>query len=707
MNSKYWKLPLLLILPVAYIIIAGIFFVYWRPFYILCPDPVYSYLFTGMTIANGNLEIGYIDHPGITVQCFSAAVIYIQHFFMHSKLPVYQDVIMHPESYLYVLCTTFGILHALVTLVTGYYVYKKTGSLATALLFQITPLLGHEILSAASPTPESFMLICGMAFAAYIYCSFIAEKTNTPQKASLRNILLYGAFTGFLVATKYTCLPILFLVLIMLPNWKSRIKYIGSFALFFLLFISPAIPAWRSMFNWITSLATHTGKYGQGGEGIINKSEYLANFGHMFREDNYFATLYILLSTVLLIALIKRKQIIAENRIYLKLLCGVWVSSSLLMLLVAKHYSFHYLLPVRFCYPLIVAGSYGALKSILPTKLFKYKFLFPVAFYAFSIYLLWACLKPYIANPPQPYSTATADFLNNYSNIPLIITSEFGSSRPEPALEVGNAYTRNFHNKYWEYMKKLYPNTYRYMNPSDIIRHWDDVFYTPELFSEHPKIMVYFNDKDSLTRKTMLRNLCIWNNDTIAHDSLVYVQNESNEYVYELRGNQNMAKALLANPKEVRFDFEKWTANKSKFISTDGLYTINRANELTEKEYHSRTHSILLNKDNSCSGAYYIHAIPGNIIKVSIWCKSEENRSDIVLSTEKGGDFYVGGHAVLDSDKNGWKLLEYKCLVPPVIKDSTVKFFIFYFGHTHAYYDDLSIMVFPMKLNNSTFAGKD
>ncbi len=723
MKFRYFKLLLLPVLPIVYVILAGIFFVYWRPYYIIGPDPVYSYLFTGMTLANGNLEIGYIDHPGITVQCFSAAVIYIQHLFSHGNRMLYQDVIMHPESYLYGLCVAFGILYALVTLATGYYVYKKTENIVTALLFQITPLLGKEILSGSSPSPESFMLICGLPFIAYIYCNSIFAGPHNRGKTTLKTILIYGAFSGFMVATKYTCLPLCFLVLFLLPGVKPKIKYIGAFTLFFLVFISPALPALKSMWNWIINLATHTGQYGQGDEGILNKSEFLANIGNIFNEDRYFTLLYILLSIALFIAILKRgkpqsqkamfmdieerKQVMVKSNIYTKLFAGLWVSSTLLILLVAKHYSFHYLIPVRLCYPLIIAGSYGVFRDVLNLKVFKNKVLFQILFYAFFVCLILGNLRPYLTNPPRPFSTATSTFLNGHSDIPLVITSEFGSSRLEPALEIGTTYTRDFHNKYWEYMKTLYPNSYRYTHPGNILTHWDEVTYTPELFTKYPEILVYFNDKDSGTRATMLNELCIWVNDTIASRHLVYFMKESGEYVYELTGNQNKAKALMANPSEVKFDFEKLNTDKSKFVSMDGIQTMYGVKNLSNKEHHSGNNSIFLTKDNGCTPGYFIHAIPGNIIKISVWCKSEENRNDIVFSTEKGGDFYFGGHGVVDSDINGWKKLEYKCLVPPIIKDGTIKFFIYYYGHTHAYYDDLTINVFPMKLNNSTFAKKD
>jgi len=705
---KRWSSFLLLLLPIVYLILSGTFFVNWRPFYRIGPDPVYTYLFNGMTLAGENIEVGYIDNPGIPVQFFSAAVIYIKHLFNYS-VPLYHDVLMHTESYLHAICASVSILFVLISWFTGYYTFKRTGNPAIALLFQLTPLVGRYYLTSAAPSPESFMLMFGMPFMAYLYCNCFSNDFRSIGKFSLRYILVYGAFTGFLVSCKYTCFPLLFLVLFLLPTSRSRIQYIGSFILFLLIFISPALPVLGNMIDWLSSLATHTGIYGQGDKGFVNKVEFLANFKILFKEDIYFTSLYILMSISLFIALLKRNQMRPENKIYLRLLSGVWVSSSVLIILVAKHYSFHYLIPVRLCFPLILAGSYGVLKDILKIKIFQNKYILPVLSYLILTFFAYSALKTFLTYPPQPISNITADFLNKYSNVPLIITSDYQSSRIEPSLDFGTAYTGNFRYKYWEFLKKLYPNSYLYNTAKQsqgIIAHWDDIFYTPELFSKYPEIMAYFNDKDSNARKSILTDLSMWRKDTVAHFRLIYSLKESNEYVYEFEGNQNMSRALMANPLEINFDFEKFTVDHSKFVSTDGNHTAEGVNFLSNKEHHSGNNSILLNHQNQYAINYPVRVLPGYLINISIWQKSDDGMGAIAFSSKKYGKFYNLGRAIIDSEATGWKQIEYKCLVPPSIKDSTIIFYLYYYGHGYSYFDDLSIKVYPMKLNTDTFVFK-
>src|SRR6185312_9669299 len=200
MRSPVPKYLLLCVLPVVYLLFTGVFFFYWRPFYTIGPDPIYIYLFNGMTMAGGDWKIFYIDNPAIPVQCFCGMVIYIRHLFNHS-IPLYQDVLLHPESYIYTLCVTISILYALVTWATGRYVFKRTGNLVVSLLFQLTPVIStHGILTTGGPSPESFYVIAGMFFVAYLYCNTIFPNSPANGKIRWEKILIYGAFTGFFVS---------------------------------------------------------------------------------------------------------------------------------------------------------------------------------------------------------------------------------------------------------------------------------------------------------------------------------------------------------------------------------------------------------------------------------------------------------------------------------------------------------------------------
>ncbi len=699
MNSINRKYFLLLILPVVYLFFSGVFFINWRPFYTLCADPVYIYLFTGMNIGAGKLSIHYIDNPGIPVQYFCALVIYVKHFFNHS-IPLYQDLLLHPESYLYAICVAISLLWVLITLYTGYYVLKRTANLPLALLFQLTPLIAKEYLTSSAPSPESFILLFGVPFIAYLFCNLIYSDKSSQRKTGIKQLLIYASFSAFLITCKYTCFPLFFLVVFLLPGTRSRLQYL---VLFLLVFISPAIPVMSQIVDWLTNIATHKGSYGQGEKGFANSSEFTTNLGKIFSKDMFFTSIYVLMIISLITGFIKRKQIQPANSIYLRLLTGIFASSLILIILVAKHYSFHYLIPIQLCLPLIIAGSAGLLRDFINVKTPQLKFAFPAIIYLFSAYLVIPDLKGFFFNLPKAVSSETADFIDKYGDTPIVITAGFASSRIEPAIELGVAYAGNFNNKYWEFLKRIYPNTYRTIHPSKSVSHWDDIFYMPELFSKHKKIIAYFNEQDSAGRASFLKEFCIWGKDTIAQKKLVYARKESNEFIYELDGNQTMAKTMMDNPVEINFDLERLTSDKSKSISSDGKDTLGGINSLTTKEHHSRNNSVLMNHDNQFALNYAIHSKRGSLIVTKIWRKSDDGWGGIAFTSKSNGDFYAFGHAVIDSDSHGWKQIEYKCLVPSSFNDGNINLYLFYYGNGYAYFDDLSITIYPMNLNNSNF----
>jgi hypothetical protein len=241
-----------------------------------------------------------------------------------------------------------------------------------------------------------------------------------------------------------------------------------------------------------------------------------------------------------------------------------------------------------------------------------------------------------------------------------------------------------------------------------MITYWDDVEYTPELLAKYPKMLVYFYQNDAIQRDSVLAHFCNWNYSIkLADYKLIYANPKTNEYIYEISGFQNNSQNLISGYTETDFDFDNFTDDKSKFISTDGSQFLPVSNPLNNKEHHSGNISFLLTPQSQYSAAYPINAKPGSIIIISIWRKSNDYKSNIVFTSKSNGNFYIQGQAAVDSSANGWKQIEYKCEVPNSIKDSTVQFYLYYYGHDSDYFDDLSIKVYPMRLNNFIFAKKD
>lgn len=694
---RYIKYLLLIILPLLYFFFSGIIFLPWRPFYTIGPDPVYIYLFSGTTIASGNLSIFYIDNPGIPVQYFCGAVIWFRHLFNQST-PLYQDVLRHPESYIYALCVAGAILLGVFTWFTGYYVFRKTNQVGLALLFQMTPLIyTHGILVTGTPSPESFYMGAGMLFIAWLYCNAILPNPQNNTQTGWKQVIIYGVFTAFLISCKYICFPLMFLVLFVLPSNRLRIKYLFLFFLFLGIFMSPALPAWRSIQSWFFNLATHTGHYGLGAKGFVNTSEYKSNIAASFKEDFYFTGISLLLFISLLVTCMRQRQAGEKSRPYLRALWGVAFSSCILILVVAKQYSFHYLMPINLCYPLIIASAFHVFKDSVNLKLLKNKYIVNTLFFIFLIFMTASQVKVLIDYPPRLRPPATANFLANYKTRPIIMAADFKSSRIEPALIIGAAYTGDYRNHYWEFLKRIYPYSYQYKYPQPMITHWDEVVYMPELIAKYSQAVFYFIGEDSAMRNATLNKLTLWGKDTLALAGLVFSLRETNEYVYELNGNSCLADTLLHRYTEKDFDLEKLTPDGSKFISSDNKDTALGANLLNKEEHHSGNNSIKMNWKNQHSLSYRIRALPGEMVVVDVWRKASDDKGCIELTSAKGNDLFMSGQTAVDSGANGWKRIQCKCLVPPSVKDSTICSSVYYYGRGTAYFDDLSVRVYPIK----------
>src|ERR1700733_3067013 len=161
MKSVFQK-PVLFILPIFYVVLAVIFLNGIKHFYIGHYDPPYIYLMPRTNMEGGDFRVGNIEPPGAPVDCFSGLAIFTKHLFSGSG-PVYQDVLSNPESYLFTISIALTILLFIITFLSGMYVFKHTGSIAQALLFQVSPLFFNDtVRMAVSLSAESLFVLFGM-----------------------------------------------------------------------------------------------------------------------------------------------------------------------------------------------------------------------------------------------------------------------------------------------------------------------------------------------------------------------------------------------------------------------------------------------------------------------------------------------------------------------------------------------------------------
>ena len=686
MNVKHQHI--FIILPLIYVFLSFIVLHYLVGFYITMPDPVYIYLMNGTNLASGHWS-GYADHPGTPVQCFAAIVIFIKYLLTGTPtLPLYQDVLLHPESYLYVCSTMLVVLVGSVTYLTAAYVYRNTGSIATALFFQLTPVTAG-LYDTSMIRPEAFIIITITFFGAYLYVNVLAHERSTEKSWSTKQIITMGMVSAFLISCKITCSPLIFPVLFMLKEKKWKILYLLTVVCSFFIFIIPALPMLGYMYHWVIGLITHDGHYGHGNERIINTQEFVKNIHEILTSSFVFTSLFIIITTSFIWTIIKRKNYISPCP---RLIAGIWIAISLLILMVAKHYSFYYLIPVLAFLPLGAMVSYHLLREplyLLNKKVVKY--ILPAAFAFVLIYQ--AIDNAYSAEKYKNPLLETQKFISTYKKLPVVMACVYDAPFIEPSIEFGIVYSGNLRHQYHQFANEKYSNSYFYNIDEKRLFKWNINVMPEEILKKHNEILFYFKNESEQSEKNILDDLF---SGVLSDSKKIYINPESRESLYLLTADTAKIKNMLVCTYRVSSDLEKVTEDKLQFLSSDPHITLAGASRLSTEEHFSGNNSIKLNWTNQygLDMAFEVH--PGDFIDVTVWRKAGSKQGAIVLQS---ANFYAGGEAVIQTGENGWEQIQCRSKIPAGFADKSIKCYLYYTGSTDAYFDDIQVNIYAKKDN--------
>ncbi len=307
-------------------------------------DPSYQYLFNSLLILNGQPPC-HIDHPGTTVQTLGAVVL--------SATTPGRDrdektsaVLADPERALFRLHAFFLLLTALALVVAGLLVLERTGSAALAWALQLTPLLQPGTYRATLfVAPEALLVPLTILFIAFLIIRESAlESPATVRQETAINILL-GLLAAAGLVTKITFAPLCLLPLLVQRSWRG-VAWTGSAMLAgTALYLAPIYSQLPRMFHWFTQLATHQGIYGSGAPGLVDTAAFPGNVLTLAISDRVLAVAILAGWVAAGVALAGRAGGERSRRL-VRLVLLVTTVQVLGVLLVAKHPSPHYLLPV-------------------------------------------------------------------------------------------------------------------------------------------------------------------------------------------------------------------------------------------------------------------------------------------------------------------------------------------------------------------------
>lgn len=513
-------------------------------------DASYVYLLNATDIASGHFSVGNIVHPGTPAEIFAAIVILIKHLFTGNGSILYQDVLLHPESYLLACSVGITVLFTLGAYFAGAYVFRNSGNMLLALLFQLSPLLYREMIEhTILLSAESLMVVVNMYFIPYLYINTVYKRQFSGRKTTDGNVLLFGLYTALLFTIKIYCASICILILFLLNNNRQRIRYLISHTVFSLLLLFPVYGCFRDWLGTVKSLLFHQGAYGQGGSGLINANLYKNNIVDIFTTHYIFSAVYlfILIAFTISIRRALNKKVDAFGSMLP--ITGVFIFFILFVLMIAKQYTviypepvthelinitkYYYFISLIGCFPLFICVAYSCFP--FDSYLQKYGYLLVGAFIVFAgVRAYDSC---YMARSQDVTPQATSEFLEKWKTTPLIIVSDGNKSCVQPALFLGIAYSGPWGApEYTAFVKKAYPSTYLYTTYNNQLLLWDQPVDIKSILKKNKQALVYVSGKDSITTSVILSGIC---GGTIAKNtySKIYCNTTKYEDVYLLKAD--------------------------------------------------------------------------------------------------------------------------------------------------------------------------
>lgn len=497
-------------------------------------DPAYAYLMNSLNLSQlSGYGVGHFDHPGTTVQTAGAVVIKI--FYMFGKIndDIATDVISRPEYYLSRISFTFIIMTGAALYILGIAAYRKFNNIYAALLIQLTPLFPPTVYDHfADVSSESLFIVAIILFLAAVI--YYTNSDDSDSKSRLKSSLILGLTCGFGLAGKIIFLPLVLIPLLLVRKFKYKIIFIFFTALFFLIFVYPALSIENASkyVNWISGIATHSGKYGSGQESVIDTSTYFVNLRNIFTDDLSFSFTYTVLLFTLAVGMILKTKNRIRNYYYFKLTGAVFCVMTVQIILVAKHFDPRYMITVNMlsvtgltavCF---IAKDYYS--SSVSKKFYTIITVIIVLFTTYRLMTLFSSYSDY-SHCRDESEKINSYVKNNFSDLPLVYSNLINN--PVYSLYFGTDWAGSRQQTYISIIQKLHPD-YFYFD------RYADNFYLTDMAEFKKKVsssdkLIFQSDSDEMADHFIQKLKILTQNDQLACKEIY--SNDNDEKLYEVK----------------------------------------------------------------------------------------------------------------------------------------------------------------------------
>ncbi len=305
-------------------------------------DPAYPYLFNGAGLMKG-YHPALVEHPGTPVQLLTGLISIMSWSVARlcglTALAFPASIATNPEEYLRVIMTAFLVMNCIAVYWLGAAIARSTrfvmAGIACQTAYFLFETLFPRIFNAA---PEAILCLSATALMGVLAPVLFADEDGSDRRA-----VAAGFFIGLGVASKATFFPLLLLILLF-RRPRAILIALSASALFMFVFLLPIFDKMKRVFHWLFSIVTHVGRHGDGAAGFID----WAVIPERARLIASIEPLLVVAAIAVTAAMLFSKSGDRRKAAIVAATLGTAI------LLVLKHFSIHYLMPVLAIAPAII-----------------------------------------------------------------------------------------------------------------------------------------------------------------------------------------------------------------------------------------------------------------------------------------------------------------------------------------------------------------
>lgn len=501
--EKHQKL-LLIIVPVFYLV-AGIYFrLLLGNLSLRSVDPDYVYFMSGLSISEGFLKVGHIDHPGTPLQILIGVLFRIVFLFRGNNVSYIEDVFLHPDLYLSSANLFITVITTALLVYAGYKTFNITKSVFYAVLVQTAPFLPviwYDLIGRI--TPELMMPFPIILLTLLVIKIYYAENS-----VSYKTVILLALVSAFGLSLKLTYVLLWMIPFFVIDTWRKRFFFAGlSFILFFLLAM-PVTLQLNVFWGWVKNLFIHSGQYGGGESNIIDFASLIPNLKELYGyEKRYFYVYFSLIAVFSGYLIYFRKK--AEKTMVL-IAISVILTIAVQLLITGKHYAHRYFIPVLLLSPLMIFIIAEMIKKFYPKKIITY-----IINLGIVGILIWNVQfnRQWLPTKTEALGTDVENRMNTWhvaqsldnNSYKIIASQNYGCPFIEYTLMYSTVWAN--HKKQEEYkpiLNRLYPDTYNFFTWDNSMRYWGEKFNAQKAASSGKKIYLYLErNEEELFNRTI------------------------------------------------------------------------------------------------------------------------------------------------------------------------------------------------------------